>query len=85
MAPTSNTMSLYFASAYQSPLASTTCTDQKKKIPYGWDGGGASRDVYTISIHVAGARDNCVCDWGSLRLKGYSHVRGKIITGHYIL
>lgn len=85
MAPTSNTMSLYFASAYQSPLASTTCTDKKKKNPHGWDGGGASRDVYTISIHVAGARDNCVCDSGSLRLKGYSHVRGKIFTGHYIL
>lgn len=58
---------------------------KKKKNFYGWDGGGVSRDVYIISIYVVGARDNCVCDWGFLRFKGYLYVRGKIFIGYYIL
>lgn len=51
----------------------------KKKIFYEWDGGGVSRDVYIISIYVVGARDNCVCDWGFLRFKGYLYVEEKYL------
>lgn len=40
----------------------------KKKIFYGWDVGGVSRDVYIISIRVVGARDNCVCYWGVFKV-----------------